>query len=112
MVILKRVLFFLFAFGLSLATLGAHLATPGSWFDWWYLDKYMTYGIPVNGTHWGPVSYIFWICLVVALVLTWLILAGPAVLRRMFAAGPRIGPLGGFTVPLAVPRGRRRRVRP
>lgn len=111
MVFLKRLLFFFFTYGVVLATWGVFLASPGYWFDQWWLRQYGSYGPLVMGTNYQPVTVILLLCAAMAVLWTWLILAGPVLLRRMFS-GPRIGPMGGFSVPLAIPRGRRRRVRP
>lgn len=111
MSVLKMVLFFMFTYGVVLATWGTFLASPGYWFDQYWLRKFGGYGPLVMGTNYQPVAVILLLCAGMAGVWTWFILAGPVLLRRMFAAGPRIGPLTSG-VPLAIPRGRRRRVRP
>jgi hypothetical protein len=104
--VLKSVLYFMLAYGVSLSTWGVHLVTPGSWFDrMWGGD----YGPLLWGTHVQPVGAVLVMCAALAFLLV--------VLFRFLSgavSGPRVGPLS-FSVPYRVgwptSRYRRRRVR-
>lgn len=103
--VLLKVFSFQLLFSVILATWGAYLATPGSWFDAMWLRQYGGYG---DG--YACVATIIMLCLAFALFLVGLAAAVRGVLR----GGPAHGPFA-FNVPLKAgwptTRYRRRRVR-
>lgn len=103
--VLLKVFSFQLVFGVVLATWGAYLATPGSWFDAWWLRQYGGYG---DG--YACVATIIVLCLAFTLFLAGVV----AAMRGALRGGPRVK-LFPFDVPMKVgwptSRYRRRRVR-